>query len=263
MFSEAGLMPRAERDYHGFEREIDSWRIRRKDSSWRKSYDEVFDQQNLMTIYKMLSDGVFDQLDFPISTGKEGNVFRGSTKDGKLVAVKIYRTSTQTFRDMAKYIHGDPRFKGLSGQKRKLIYAWANKEYLNLGALERAGVRVPRPIAQRRNVVVMEYIGDEVEPARELRNVRLDDPEKVAAKILRFIKLAYRKARLVHSDVSEFNILIFNGEPVIIDVGQAVLLDHPNAAEWLVRDVTNVARYFKKYGLKIDVAKELAEITKA
>ncbi len=255
-------MPGADKDYHEFEREIDSWRIRKKDSSWRKSYDEVFDQQNLMTIYKLLSDGVFDQLDFPISTGKEGNVFRASTKDGRFVAVKIYRTATQTFRDMAKYIHGDPRFKGLSGQKRKLIYAWANKEYLNLKALERAGVRVPKPIEQRRNVVVMEYIGDEVEPARELRSVRIENPSEVARKILDFIKLAYRKARLVHSDVSEFNVLIFKGEPVLIDVGQAVLLDHPNAAEWLERDVSNVARYFKKYGLKIDVAEELAEITK-
>lgn len=254
-------MPRAQ-DYHSFEREIDQWRIRRKDSSERKSYDEVFDQQNLMIIYKLLSDGYFDKLDFPISTGKEGNVFRASTKDGRFVAVKIYRTATSTFRDMAKYVHGDPRFKGLGSNKRKMIYAWANKEYLNLWAFDKAGVRVPKPIIQQRNVVVMEYIGDEMEPAREMRDVLLEDPESVARKILHYIKLAYQIARLVHSDISEFNVLILNGEPVIIDVGQAVLLDHPNAQEWLERDVGNVARYFKKYGLKIDIAAELAEIRK-
>ena len=252
-------MPRQE-EYHDFERQIDSWRMRKKDSSDRKSYDEVFDQQNLMIVYKLLSDGYFDKLDFPISTGKEGNVFRASTKAGKFVAVKIYRTATSTFRDMAKYVQGDPRFSGLMSNKRKLIYAWANKEYLNLRAFEKAGVRVPKPIAQSKNVVVMEYIGDEVEPARELRNVRLEDPERIARIILKYIKLAYKKSRLVHSDISEFNILMLNGEPVIIDVGQAVLLDHPNAQEWLERDVGNVARYFKKYGLKLDVAKELAEI---
>lgn len=249
--------------YHEFEREIDSWRIRKKDSSWRKSYDEVFDRQNLMIIYKLLSDGVFDRLDFPISTGKEGNVFRASTKDGKLVAVKIYRTATSTFRDMAKYVQGDPRFKGLASRKRKLIYAWANKEYLNLVAMSKAGVRVPMPITQRQNVIVMEYIGDETEPARELRNVHLEDPERVARRILKYIGLAYRKARLVHSDISEFNILMFDHEPVIIDVGQAVLLDHPNAQEWLERDVNNMARYFRKYDLKIDVKKELEEIRKS
>ncbi len=253
-------MPRQDQS-QDFEREIDSWRIRKKDSSWRKSYDEVFDQQNLMIIYKMLSDGIFDKLDFAVSTGKEGNVFRASTKDGKFVAVKIYRTSTSTFRDMAKYVHGDPRFKGLtSSHKRKLIYAWANKEYLNLKALTRAGVRVPKPIAQRQNVVVMEYIGDETEPARELRDVPLDDPEDVARKILKYMRLAYQKARLVHSDISEFNILMLRGEPVIIDVGQAVLIDHPNALEWLERDVGNVVRYFRKHGVKLDAASELEEI---
>ena len=254
-------MPQQEK-YHEFEREIDSWRVRKKDSSWRKSYDEVFDQQNLMIIYKLFTDGVFDKLDFPISTGKEGNVFRASTKDGKLVAVKIYRTSTSTFTDMAKYIQGDPRFRGLAGRKRKLIYAWANKEYLNLMAFDRAGVRVPKPIAQRQNVVVMEYIGDENEPARELRNFRLEDPEPIARKILDYMRLAYQKAKLVHSDMSEFNILMFNEEPVIIDVGQAVLLEHPNAQEWLERDVNNVARYFKKQGVRLDAAKELKEIRK-
>jgi RIO kinase 1 len=62
--------------------------------------------------------------------------------------------------------------------------------------------------------------------------------------------------------MSEFNILMFNEEPVIIDVGQAVLLEHPNAQEWLERDVNNVARYFKKQGVRLDVAKELKEIRK-
>ncbi len=236
--------------------------MRKKDSSERKSYDEVFDQQNLMIIYKLLSNGVFDRLDFPISTGKEGNVFRASTKDGTLLAVKIYRTATSTFRDMAKYIQGDPRFKGLATRKRKLIYAWANKEYLNLIALTRAGVRVPKPIAQQQNVIVMEYIGDETEPARELRNVQLEDPERTARKILDYIALAYRRAKLVHSDISGFNILMLNGEPVIIDVGQAVLLDHPDASKWLERDVSNIAKYFRRYGLEIDVKKELEEIRK-
>jgi len=247
-------------DYHSFERKIDKWRTRKKDSSERKSYDEVFDRQNLMIIYKLLSDGVFDRLDFPISTGKEGNVFRASTKDNKLVAVKVYRTATSTFGDMAKYVQGDPRFAGLMSRKRKLIYAWANKEYLNLWAFHNAGVRVPEPIAQRQNVVVMEYIGDEVEPAREMRSVILQDPERVAKKILRYIKLGYRKARLVHADISEFNVLMFHNEPVIIDVGQSVLLDHPNSQEWLERDVRNVARYFRKYDLNIDVKKELEGI---
>ena len=244
------------------ERVIDSWKMRRKDDDDRKSYDEVFNKQNLMRIYKLMSDGAFDKFDFTISTGKEGNVFRASTVDGALVAVKIFRTSTATFNDMYKYVAGDPRFFGVGGNRRRLIMVWAEKEFMNLEAMHRAGVRVPRPIARNKNIIVMEYIGDESGPAPQLRSVDLDDPERVARRIMEFIRLAYRKAELVHSDLSEFNVLMFQGEPVIIDAGQAVLRDHPNSMEWLRRDVSNIARFFRKHDVKMDVDSELKEITK-
>jgi len=234
--------------------------MRRKDADDRKSYDEVFNKENLMRIYKLFSDGYMDKLDFPISTGKEGNIFRASTADGKLVAVKIFRTSTATFRDMAKYIMGDPRFKGITNNRRKLILAWAAKEYRNLQRFTDFGVRVPKPIAHHQNIIVMEYIGDEVEPAREMRDVVLEDPAGIARKLLDYVKLAYQKAHLVHGDLSEYNVLMLNGDPVIIDVGQAVLLEHPLSKELLERDVANVARYFRKYDVDIDVKKELQEI---
>lgn len=251
-----------EKDYHSFEREIDKWRVRRKDTNDRKSYDEVFDQQNLMRVYKLFTDGVIDKLDFPISTGKEGNVFRATTPKNEFVAVKIYRTSNANFSEMAKYVLGDPRFKGLNARKRKLIYAWAHKEFLNLGLFANAGVRVPRPIKHLGNIVVMEYIGDENAPARELRNTMLEDPEAVAEKLLGYVKLAYQKSELVHSDLSEFNVLMLGQEPVVIDVGQAVVLGHPFAEEWLERDVKNMARYFKKLDVHIDVKQRLEEIRK-
>jgi RIO kinase 1 len=248
-------------DYHSFERQIDSWRIRKKNQTDdRKSYDEVFDKQNLMRIYKLFSDGVMDRFDFPISTGKEGNVFRASTNAGTMLAVKIYRTSTGTFSDMWKYIAGDPRFRGLPTNRRRLIPAWAKKEFLNLGLLYRAGVRVPQPIVQHENIVVMEYIGDEVEPARQLRYVELEDPEGTARTIFEYMKLGYQKAKLVHCDMSEFNVLMLDQEPVIIDVGQGVLVQHPNAEEWLQRDVFNMAKYFKKYGISVDAKELLKEI---
>lgn len=255
-------MARHDRDFDMFEREIDGWRMRRKDADDRKVVDEVFDKKNLMRLYKLFSDGVIDRLDFAVATGKEGNVFRATTPEGVLVAVKIYRTTTATFKDMAKYVQGDPRFRGITTNRRKLILAWAAKEYSNLQRLYEAGVRVPKPIAHSQNIVVMEYIGTDLEPAREMRNVVLDDPEAVARKILGFIRLAYQKARLVHGDVSEYNVLMLGQEPVLIDVGQAVLLEHHLAEELLVRDVSNVARYFKKYGLVIDAKAEIEVIRK-
>ncbi len=252
-------MTRADK-YHIFEREIDSWRERRKDADDRKSYDSVFDKQNLLRIYKLFSDGVIDQFEFPISTGKEGIVFSATTPKKDRVAVKIYRTSTSSFKDMAKYVQGDPRFKGITTNRRKLILAWAAKEYRNLQRLRDVGVRVPRPIAHHQNIVVMEYIGTDEGPAREMREVSIEDPEALAREILDFMKLAYQKAQLVHGDLSEYNILMLGQKPVIIDVGQTVLLGHPMAEEFLVRDVTNLARFFKRRGIAIDVEKELKEI---
>jgi len=246
--------------YHIFEREIDSWRKRRKDADDRKSYDSVFDKQNLMRIYKLFSDGVIDQFEFPISTGKEGIVFSATTPDKGRVAVKIYRTSTASFRDMAKYVQGDPRFKGITTNRRKLILAWAAKEYRNLQRLLEAGVRVPRPIAHHQNIVVMEYIGTEEGPALEMREAILEDPGRVAREIFGYMRIAYQKAQLVHGDLSEYNVLMLGQEPVIIDVGQTVLLDHPLAEEFLVRDIYNLARFFKRQGIVIDKEKELKEI---
>lgn len=246
---------------HLLERERDSWRMRRRDDDDRKTYDEVFNRENLMRIYKLFTDGVIDKFDFPISTGKEGNVFRATTPQGELVAVKIYRTSTATFRDMAKYIQGDPRFKGISNNRRKLILAWASKEFRNLQRYTEAGVRVPKPIARNQNVIVMEYIGDATEPAKELRDIILPDPARAAETMLGFVKTGYTKAELVHADMSEFNVLLKGEELVLIDVGQAVLIGHPMSREFLKRDLVNIARYFRKYRIDIDPEKELKEIT--
>ncbi len=214
-----------------------------------------------MRVYKLFSDGVIDQFEFPISTGKEGIVFSATTPDKGRVAVKIYRTSTASFKDMAKYVQGDPRFKGITTNRRKLILAWAAKEYRNLQRLQEAGVRVPRPIAHHQNIVVMEYIGTEEGPAPEMREADIQDPTSVADKILGYMKLAYQKAELVHGDLSEYNILMLGQEPVVIDVGQTVLLDHPLAGEFLVRDMKNLARFFRRHGVTIDIEKELKEIT--
>jgi RIO kinase 1 len=247
---------------HRLERERDSWRIRRKDSDDRKTYDEVFDRENLMRIYKLFSDGVIDQLDFPISTGKEGNVFRATRSDGTHLALKIYRTSTATFKEMAKYVLGDPRFKGVTRNRRKLILAWASKEFRNLQRFEDAGIRVPGPVTCHKNLIVMEYIGTESSPAPLMRQVTLEDPEAIARKLLDYVRLAYHEGEIVHGDLSEFNVLMDGGDPVIIDVGQAVLLEHPLAQDMLVRDIGNMARYFRKYDVSIDVDEELREIRK-
>ncbi|MCK4844964.1 MAG: hypothetical protein KAS95_04770, partial [Candidatus Heimdallarchaeota archaeon] len=67
---------------------------------------------------------------------------------------------------------------------------------------------------------------------------------------LDILSLMYNEANLVHADLSEYNILYYNKKPIIIDVSQAVLLDHPQAAFFLYRDVSNINRYFSSLGVK-------------
>jgi len=241
------------------ERRISALRAREriKDGDWLKICSEVFDDTTLLTIYKLFTDDTFATLDFPISTGKEGNVFCGTKQDGTHVAVKIYRIGNATFNAISKYIVGDLRFKGIMGNRRKLIHAWAQKEYANLQDLYAAGVRVPQPLAFINNILVMEYIGDESMPAPMLKNVRVDDPTDVYRQVLGMAARAYQKAQLVHGDISEYNILMRGPEAVLIDCGQAQRRGQPLAEELLQRDAANIQRYFGKLGVKSDVDKIL------
>ncbi|MCP4764570.1 MAG: serine protein kinase RIO, partial [archaeon] len=68
--------------------------------------------------------------------------------------------------------------------------------------------------------------------------------------ILEMMKVLYQKAKLVHGDLSEFNILYHNQQPVIIDISQAVSIQHPKAEIYLVRDIKNIFNYFKKLGIE-------------
>ncbi len=240
------------------ESRIDSFRIREKDSDERKVMDEVFDQETLLSLYKLFNDKMVNTLEYVISTGKEGNVFMATSDEGDC-AVKIYRISTATFKNIAKYIVGDPRFKGIYGNHKKTVLAWAQKEFKNLSRMYEVGVSVPEPKGCHKNILVMEYISENGNPAMLMKDTRLKAPTKVFRKVLENMRLI-QEAELVHGDLSEYNVLIRDGEPVIIDVGQAVTLDHPSAEEWFMRDVTNVANYFAKLGVDTDVERIIKKI---
>lgn len=225
---------------------------REKSTEDRKTYDEVFDKSTLLILYKMITKGVIETLDYPVSTGKEGNVFRATSVEGEPLAVKIYRTSTATYKNLTKYITGDPRFRNIPKDKRGIIFLWAQKEYKNLLRMHSVGIKSPKPVKLIKNVLVMEYIGDEERPAPMLKDTILKDPEKSFKSIKKTVRQLFRKAQLVHGDLSEYNILVEKNDCFLIDVGQSVVLEHPLASDLLLRDATNISRYFRKLGVKID-----------
>jgi RIO kinase 1 len=227
----------------------------------RKTLDEVFDKSTLLSIEKLISNRLIDYLDFPISSGKEGNIYLGITPAKETVAVKIYRISTATFKHMTQYLQGDPRFQSIHKSRRDIIYNWTAKEYKNLQLLEKIGVKAPKPIKKINNILVMDFIGKNKQPAPQIKDIQIINPKKMYQTIISAIKEMYSKVSLVHSDLSPFNILYFKHKPFIIDLGQGVLTDHPNAHEFLKRDIQNIVSFFKKYQIIEDPKKIYQRIT--
>ncbi|OYT53082.1 hypothetical protein B6U66_00215 [Candidatus Bathyarchaeota archaeon ex4484_135] len=184
--------------------------------------------------------------------------------DGREIAIKIYLTSTAEFKKgRLIYMEGDPRFEGLLGRStRALVYAWARKEFRNLKRALDASVRVPEPIDIEKNVLVMEFIGQDGIPAPLIKEVELDDPEGVFWKLMEYVRKLYQEAELVHGDLSEYNVMIWEDEPVLFDLSQAVTLDHPMAEFFLERDLRNILRYFSKLGVPVPSLEEALKMVR-
>ncbi len=227
-------------------------------SSERAVMEEVFDRSTLMTIYNLLNKRTIDEIYGVVKAGKEARIYWGRDPDGKELAIKIYLTTSAEFKKgMLPYIEGDPRFAHVRRDTRSLVYAWAQKEFKNLQRAYEVGVKVPKPIAVDNNVLIMEFIGKNGVSAPLMKEVPPKNPEKVYRQLLTRLRRLYRKARLVHADLSEYNVMMWKGQPVLFDVSQAVLLEHPMANQFLRRDLENLHRYFKKLDVDILSVEEM------
>jgi len=226
-------------------------------SSDRAAMEEVFDRSTLMVVYDFMNKGVIDEIHGVVRAGKESRVYWGKTKDGKELAIKIYLVVSAEFRKgLLKYIEGDPRFKEVKHDTRSLIFAWAQKEFKNLELATRARVRVPRPIAVKKNVLIMEFIGENGESAPSLKEKTPKNPGKIYETLMINLERLYKKAGIVHGDLSEYNIMVWKGNPVLFDVSQAVPLVHPMSDFLLRRDLGNLNKYFGRLGLKVPTVED-------
>lgn len=256
----------------------------------RKLEDQVFDVATMSVLHKLMCQEHITEVGGAIAKGKEANVYRAKCGEEERV-VKIYRIETSSFKNMLPYLQGDPRFQ-VRQDKYSIIMAWAKKEFQNLKRAYKAGVSVPRPYAVMKNVLVMEYIGDELGPAPEMRMHLPENLQEFYNEVIKNYKKLYQDAQLVHGDASEFNVLVQaktpsvqtgasttqgkttiqgntsettpsseNVKPVLIDFGQAVLSDHPRALELLDRDCEVLAKFFKKQGIETSAEIIKADIT--
>ena len=231
------------------DRKFLQFRKRIKDADQFKVEDSVFDEATLGALYKLVQDGYIDAFGGPLSTGKEANVYLAAGAEGE-VAVKVYRINASDFRTMRDYLDGDPRFEGIGSDKKKVVVAWTKKEFANLKRALAAGVRVPEPIAVQRNVLVMEFLGRDGERAHRLNEVDVENPETAYEVVREYMRRLY-DAGLVHGDLSEYNLVVHEGELAVLDLGQAVTVHHPNYRDFLERDCRNVASFFARQGADV------------
>lgn len=199
-----------------------------------------------------------------VGDGKEATVYRcrAAPEIGPpFLAVKVYRADKfRAFANDAAYRAGehirDSRMRravanGTKRGKQLGHHDWVEREWLTLCEFFQTGVSVPAPLACSPDSIAMEFIGDETGVAPRLAHVKLRGPAaRHALDAILFDVENMLRARRVHGDLSAYNVLYANGQPVVIDFPQAVdACNNPNAQQLLHRDVENVCHHFERYDI--------------
>ncbi|GAA5801940.1 hypothetical protein HPULCUR_007398 [Helicostylum pulchrum] len=196
-----------------------------KDKSDRATVEQVLDPRTRIILFKMLNRGIFYEINGCISTGKEANVYHAMTEDGEHRAIKVYKTSILTFKDRDRYVTGEFRFRhGYSkSNPRKMVKVWAEKEMRNLKRIQQAGIPSPTAIILRMHVLVMEFLGDKNGWAYpRLKDAQIETSKYPALyyQLVKNVRTMYQVCKLVHADLSEYNIFHFLMMPEENDIQQ-------------------------------------------
>ncbi|OMH83703.1 Serine/threonine-protein kinase rio1 [Zancudomyces culisetae] len=235
-----------------------------QDRANRATTEQVLDPRTRLILLKLLNQGTVYEINGCINTGKEANVYHSITEEGVHRAIKVYKTSILVFKDRDRYFTGEFRFRnGYSRHNpRKMVKLWAEKEMRNLKRIHQAGIPCPEALVLRQHVLVMEFLGDSdgwAYPRLKdavLKESRYPDLYFQTVSIMRVM---YQVCRLVHADLSEYNILYNNKKLYIIDVSQSVEHDHPYALDFLRSDCANINDFFKKHSVHVLSLRQLFE----
>ena len=227
-----------------------------RDKADRATVEQVIDPRTRMILFILLNRGFITEIDGCILTGKEANVYH--CMGG---AVKIFKTSILVFKDREKYVSGEFRFRQGYGRKnpRKMVQTWAEKEMRNLIRIHNAGIPSPKPILSRSHVLLMEFLGQDGWPAPRLKDANLSASKarEMYRSVLVCVRRMFHECKLVHGDLSEYNMLYHQGDAFIIDMSQSVEHDHPHALEFLRKDLFDVTEFFRRLEVAVLGLKEL------
>ena len=265
----------------------------------RATVEQCLDPRTRLILFRMLSNGFLELIDGCLSTGKEANVYYAkagktttaatlSSSSGSSIssnsnnnnvstfapllspniteyAIKIYKTSILVFKDREKYVSGEHRWrKGYcKSNPRKMVKVWAEKEMRNYRRIHIANIPCPAPILLKGHVLIMEFLGNGSGwPSPRLHDANLSEKRLREAYVqtILIMRRMYQRCKLVHGDLSEYNLLWHNNEVYVIDVSQSVETDHPSALDFLRKDASNVNDFFRKAGnLNVMTTRQLFE----
>jgi RIO kinase 1 len=236
----------------------------------RATTEQVMDPRTKMILLQMINRNIVSEVHGCVSTGKEANVYHAISvpeddPEAKPMhrAIKVYKTRILVFKDRERYVAGEHRFQSgyKKGNNREKVRQWAEKEFRNLKRVHAAGIPCPEPLYLRIHVLMMEFLGDKKgNAAPKLKDITFEEDEQengwaekkwkeLYLSLLGYMRILYSTCRLVHGDLSEYNILYHKNKLWIIDVSQSVEHDHPRSLEFLRTDIKNVNDFFARKGV--------------
>lgn len=231
--------------------------------------DAVLDEAAELAILGLVNQGVLGAVHGVVSAGKEAHVyhaFAGDAVDGATgarvvpegweCALKVFRAANE-FRNRGAYLlpPAQEEYARAKQHARAGVRLWAQHELKNLQRLQRGGVRSPAPLGLYGDaVLVMQFVGRDGVPAPTLHAVDRRAVSRARwARVYRECALQthrmFHAAALVHGDLSEYNILLWDGRPWIIDVSQALSVLHADALAFLRRDCAALTAFFAPLGI--------------
>lgn len=223
-------------------------------------------------IQPLVDDGLVDEVVRQLMSGKEATVYVVRCGE-EIRCAKVYKeVEKRSFKQAVQYREGRKvrnsrraraMEKGSAFGRNEQEKVWQNAEVDALYRLDSAGVRVPEPYGCFDGVLLMELVTDiDGFAAPRLADVVLTPEQAVIDhdKVIHFVKLMLC-AGVIHGDLSEFNVLVDENGPVIIDLPQAVDASANNNAKWMLeRDVENMRLFYGQFApqlLESKYAKEM------